>query len=630
MSTALEQPETRTFAAETSRVLQLMIHALYTNRDIFLRELVSNASDACDKLRYEAQQNQSLLGDAPELTVHLSFDVKARTLTVADTGMGMNREDLITHLGTIAKSGTAEFLKQMSGDTTKDVNLIGQFGVGFYSAFMVADRVQVVSRKAGESEGWQWESDGQGSFTIASAAQAAARGTTITLHLKSDAKEYADRHRLGHIISTYSDHIRFPITLTDSEGVVHTLNDGSAIWTRPKNEISEEQYQHFYHDVSHSPEKPWAVLHHKAEGKTEYTSLLFIPGMKPFDLFHPERSSRVKLYVKRVFIADEGIALIPPYLRFLRGVVDSADLPLNISRETLQKSPVLDKIRESVTSKVLSELKKRAEKDAGAYADFWQHFGAVLKEGLCEANAPREKILDACRFYSSEGGDALVGLADYRSRMKEGQEAVYFLTGDSLEALRRSPQIEGFRARGIEVLLLSDHVDDFWPNVTMKYGELALRSVTKSGEDLEKFPRTDGMPPADEDATTSDVIAQLCTTMQTLYGDAVSEVCTTRKLADTPICLGVAHGAMDARMERFLIEHKQLHGRAAKRIEINPSHPVITALAAQIATHGLNATTEDALWLLYDQALIAEGETIPDASAFARRLSSFLARGMAA
>lgn len=653
MTETLEKPETKTFAAETARVLQLMIHALYTNRDIFLRELISNASDACDKLRYESLQNQALLGDAPELKIHLSFDEKAKTITIADTGIGMNHDDLIAHLGTIAKSGTSEFLSQMTGDSAKDVNLIGQFGVGFYSSFMVADRVVVISRKAGEDTAWQWESDGQGSYTV-QATGAAPRGTSITLHVKQDAEEYLDRHRIGHIVSTYSDHISFPITLTDAEGVTHTLNNGSAIWTRPKAEVTEEQYHAFYRDVAHSPEKPWAVMHNKAEGKTEYTSLLFVPGIKPFDLFHPERRARVKLYVKRVFITDEGVELVPPYLRFMRGVVDSADLPLNISRETLQKSPVLDKIRESVTGKVLGELKKRAESDPAEYKKFWENFGAALKEGLCEANAPREKILEACRFYSTvtsaEAGvsgnkdgagdaaldpglrrdDMLTSVAEYKARMKEGQEAIYFLTGDSLATLRHSPQLEGFTKRGIEVLLLTDHVDDFWPQVTMKFGDLPFRSVTKAGDDLAKFPLAGEDAKAEEQAETSDATKKLCEAMQTLYGDAVGEVRTTRKLADTPICLGVAEGGMDMRMERFLMEHKQLPKRAAKRVEINSTHPVIVQLATEVAAHGVTPKTEDALWLLYDQALIAEGEPVTDPAAFARRLGQFLAKGLAA
>ena len=622
------QPDTHQFAAETARVLHLMIHALYTNRDIFLRELISNASDACDKLRFESQTNQALLGDQPDLAIKLSIDPKANTLTIEDSGIGMNRDDLIANLGTIAKSGTGEFLERLSGDTTKDVNLIGQFGVGFYSSFMVADKVTVTSRKAGEGDAWQWESDGMGTYKITPAAER-SRGTRITLHMKPEAKEYLDRHRLGHIAGTYSDHIGFPITLTDAEGVTHTLNEGSAIWTKPKAQVTDEQYQEFYRHVAHSPEKPWAVLHNKAEGKVEYTNLLYIPGIKPFDLFHPERKRRVKLYVKRVFITDEGIELVPAYLRFLRGVIDSADLPLNISRETLQKSAILDTIRDSVTSRVLGELKKRAEKDMDDYTSFWENFGGVVKEGLCEGTAPRDKILECCAFYTRTSPDKLMTLAEYKKNMCEGQEAIYYLTGDSLNALKTSPQLEGFAARGIDVLLLTDHVDDFWTNVTQKFGDMPFRSVMKAGADLEKFPvEGDAAKPEETPEQQAD-IATLTEAMKTLFGDAVRDVRTTKKLSETPICLSVGEGDMDMRMERFLADHKQLPKRAAKIVEINPTHPVIQSLATRVAGAGITTDTEDALWLLYDQALIAEGEPVTDTAAFARRLSQFLARGLA-
>ncbi len=617
--------ETHTFGAEISRVLNLMIHALYTNRDIFLRELISNASDACDRLRYEAQTNGALLKDQPELKIHLTIDEKAKTLTIEDSGIGMNHDDLVEHLGTIAKSGTAEFVQQMTGDDKRDASLIGQFGVGFYSAFMVADKVTVESRKAGEEEVWRWESEGTGSYTIAE-GEPRPRGTKITLHLKKDTKDYLDRHKLGHIVSTYSDHIGFTITLTDAEGKTHTLNEGSAIWTRNKVDITNAQYQEFYRHLAHSPEQPWAVLHNKAEGKVEYTSLLFIPGITPFDLFRPERRTRVKLYVKRVFITDEGVELVPAYLRFLRGVVDSADLPLNISRETLQKSLVLDKIRESVTSRVLTELKKRAEKDIADYAKFWNNFGAVLKEGLCESTAPRDKILDACRFVTTTN-DTLTSLADYQSRMKPGQEAIYYLIGDNLASLKSSPQLEGFTKRGIEVLLLTDHVDDFWTNVTLKYGDILFRSAVKAGADLDKFPLE---VESDQPESTEDTkeIGTLIAAMKTLYGDSVCAVRTTRKLSETPICLAIGEGDMDIRMERFLLEHKQLPRRAAKIVEINPAHPVIAALAKRVAAGGVKEETKEALLLLYDQALIAEGEPVPDAGAFARRLGRFMEKGL--
>jgi molecular chaperone HtpG len=619
------------FSAEISKVLHLMIHSLYTNKDIFLRELISNASDACDKLRYEAQSNDALLKDNGELAIEIAADKAAGTLTIFDNGIGMNREDLITHLGTIARSGTQEFSRALSGDTSKDVNLIGQFGVGFYSAFMVADRVTVQSSKAGESECWCWESDGLGSFTL-SPSENHVRGTRITLTLKEEAKDYLDSHRLRFIVTTYSDHIAFPIYIAEEGGERTRANDSGALWTRPKSEISDEQYQSFYRHVAHSPEKPWMVLHNKVEGALEYTNLLFIPAIKPFDLFSPERKTRVKLYVKRVFITDEGVEIVPPYLRFLRGVIDSQDLPLNISRETLQKNAVIDKIQSGVTSRVLTDLKKRAESDSADYASFWQHFGAVLKEGLCEGNAPREKIFEACRFYSTHSPDALTSLDEYIARMKEGQEAIYFITGETLAALNSSPQIEGFKARGIEVLLLTDHVDDFWVNVSRDYKGKSIKSVIKSGEDLKDFASDDSDTTdknEDKAVDNSHSMQALVALMKRQYGEAVKDVRVTYKLKESPVCLAVAEGDMDMRMERFLLEHKQLPTRQAKILEINPTHPIISALAERVAANsGADGEFDDTLWLLLDQANIAEGEPVSDMAAYMRRVNALMGQAL--
>lgn len=631
------QPEatvqTMPFAAEISKVLRLMIHSLYTNKDIFLRELVSNASDACDKLRYLALSDQSLLeGQSEQLAITVTVDPVAKTLTVRDNGIGMNREELIANLGTIARSGTLEFISNITGDAKKDSNLIGQFGVGFYSAFMVAEHVTVNSRKAGDTQGWIWESAGEGEFSVRVAEEALPRGTSVTLRLSEAAAEYTDKFRLMHIIDTYSDHIGFPIWMETAEGERERVGEGAALWTLPKSEITEEQYKEFYHHVAHSPDEPWLTLHNKAEGAVEYTSLLFVPSIKPFDLFHPERRRRVKLYVKRVFITEENVELIPHYLRFLRGVIDSADLPLNISRETLQDNPILRKISESITGKLLTELKKKAEKEPESYTKFWENFGAVLKEGLCESIAPKEKILEVCRFHSTQG-DLRASLDEYIARMKDGQEEIYYLTGDSLASLRSSPQLEGFTSRGIEVLLLDDHVDDFWVNVVPEFKGKPFKSVTRATVDLDAIgaPAThaESEEKAQQAAPSKDRIENLSTWLQSVYGAEIKEVRPTTKLTDSPACLAVGEGDMDMRMERFLMEHRQLPRRAAKILEINPKHALIRALAEQVAAKGDTEDTRDTALMLLDQAKIVEGEPLTDAAAFARRLARFMSKSFA-
>lgn len=619
-----EEGQAMEFSAEISKVLQLMIHSLYTNRDIFLRELVSNASDACDKLRFEALQNDGLYAGDKELKISLLVDKKAHTICIADNGIGMSCDELIANLGTIAKSGTQEFSRLISGDAQKDMSLIGQFGVGFYSAFMVADRVTVISRSAHEAIAHRWESDGLGGFTVEPLEGEHPRGTSITLHIKKEAKEYLDFFRLRHIVQTYSDHVSFPIFVSDGDENNEQVNQAGAIWMRAKSDISPEQYEEFYHHVSHSPDKPFLTLHHKAEGTVEYTSLLYVPSMKPFDLFHPDRRARVKLYVKRVFITDEQVEIVPRYLRFLRGVVDSPDVPLNISRETLQANPAVRKIRDAVTKKLLSELIKSSEKDAQAYIKFWENFGAVLKEGLCESDAPKDRILEACRFYSTHG-DALMSLKDYVARMKEGQEAIYVMAGDSLEQLRRSPQLEGFRKHGVEVLLLTDHVDDFWLGVNPKYADKPFRSVLKHGDDLKAFSPHKEKGADDESAVVNETDAKqteaLAEVMKSVLGDAVRQVRATGKLSESPVCLAIGEGDMDLRMERFLLEHKQLPKGMPKILEINPDHPIIRALAADPS----GQVFEDKVWLLFEQANIQEGEPVKDPAAFAQRLGRLMA-----
>jgi len=615
------------FSAEISKVLQLMIHSLYTNKDIFLRELISNASDACDKLRYEALTRADLTGDNTELKVSLTIDKLARTLTIADNGIGMTRDELINNLGTIAKSGTQEFISKLTGDGKKDLPLIGQFGVGFYSSFMVADKVTVTSLRAGESESWQWESEGTGEFTI-TPAQKTERGTAITLHLKEGEDQYLDKFRLRHIVQTYSDHISFPIALTDEEGKTETVNTASALWTRSKSDVTDEQYKEFYHHVAHSPDEPWLTLHNKAEGKIEYTNLLFIPSAKPFDLFHPDRKRRVKLYVKRVFITEENIDIVPQYLRFLRGIIDSEDLPLNISRETLQDNPLLAKIKDSVVKRVLSELKKKGETDEASYETFWKNFGPVIKEGLCEATTPREQILEVCRFQSTGINDSLTSLDGYISRMKEGQDQIYYLTGDRIESLRSSPQLEGFVKRGIEVLLLSDHVDDFWVNVVFEYKGKKFKSVTRADIDLENTEEK--KEEAKPDANNDEQVKALCERIKQILGDKVKDVRTTNKLTNSAVCLAVEEGAMDFRLERFLIEQKQLSTVSAKILEINPDSSIVKLLVSKLASADSTTDIEDATWLLFDQARILEGEEITDTGAFMRRLQGFVEKSLAA
>jgi molecular chaperone HtpG len=619
--------EKHAFSAEISKVLHLMIHSLYTNKDIFLRELISNASDACDKLRYAAITRPQLLDGEASLAITISADKKARTVTVADNGIGMSREELITNLGTIAKSGTQEFLSALTGDAKKDMPLIGQFGVGFYSAFVVADKVTVESRKAGDDKGHRWESDAGGEFTV-SDADNVARGTAITLHVKAGEDVYLDKFRLRHIVQTYSDHISFPILYCDEDGKTETINTASALWMRPKAEITEEQYQEFYHHVAHSPDKPWMTLHNKAEGTIEYTNLLFIPSVVPFDLYHPERRRRVKLYVKRVFITEENSEIIPHYLRFLRGVVDSEDLPLNISRETLQNNPLLTKIRDSIVKRTLSELAKRAEKSPQEYAVFWKNFGGALKEGLCEAIAPKEQILEACRFHSTQG-DGLTSLDEYVARMKEGQEHIFYLTGDRPEQMRNSPQLEGFRSRGIEVLLLADHVDDFWVNVVHEYKAKPFKSVTRSNIELDAIGEKKEPEKREAEKLT---MQPLIDVLKRIYGEQVKDVRVTHKLAGSPVCLAVEEGAMDIRFERMLREQKQLASAYAKILEINPDHSVIQSLARKAAGGAVEGDTvmRDAALLLLDQARILEGEELADPAAFSARMTHFLAQGLAA
>jgi molecular chaperone HtpG len=615
--------EKREFQAEVSRLLEIVAHSLYSEKEIFLRELISNASDACDRLRYLALTEPGLIAGDGNFRVVLQPYKKKRTLVVADNGVGMSRQEMVDNLGTIARSGTSAFMKQLSGDQKKDVALIGQFGVGFYSAFMVASEVEVVSRKAGEEIAHRWVSDGKGQFTIEE-TERPSRGTTITLQLNEADEEYTEPERLKEIVKKYSDHIALPIVL-DHAGKEETLNAASALWMRPKSEITPEQYKEFYHHVAHAFDEPWLTLHNKAEGTYEYATLLFVPGSKPFDLFEPERKHRVKLYVRRVFITEDAQELLPPYLRFLRGVVDSEDLPLNVSREMLQNNPMLVRMRGQIVKRVLGELVKKAKDEPAEYAKFWENFGAVLKEGIYEDRENRDQILEIARFRST-AGDGLVSLDDYIARMKPGQEAIYTIAGDSLEAVTRSPQLEGFRARGIEVLLMTDPVDEFWTQGLGEFKKKPLKSVTRGAADLDKIAaadKKDGTPEKPEGD-----VASLIALLKLSLGEAVKDVRASKRLTDSAVCLVADEHDMDMHLERLLRQHRQTTGESKRILEINPRHALIARLVELAGKDGASDALGDFAWLLLDQARILEGETLPDPASFAKRLSSVLARGL--
>ena len=616
--------EKREFQAEVSRLLEIVAHSLYSEKELFLRELISNASDACDRLRYQALTEPELIAGDANFRVVLEPDAKKRTLVIADNGIGMSRQEMIDNLGTIARSGTARFMKEFSGDQKADLALIGQFGVGFYSAFMVAGEVEVVSMKAGEAVAHRWVSDGKGQFTIEE-AERPGRGTTITLHLNEADAEYAEPTRLEAIVKKYSDHIALPIVL-DHAGKEKTLNSASALWMRPKSEITVEQYKEFYHHVAHAFDEPWLTLHNKAEGVFEYTTLLFVPGSKPFDLFDPARKHRVKLYVRRVFITEDAQELLPPYLRFLRGVVDSEDLPLNVSREMLQNNPTLARMRGQIVKRVLGELAKKAKDDAQDYAKFWENFGAVLKEGIYEDRENSDALLELARFRSS-AGEGLVSLEEYLGRMKQGQEAIYTIAGDSIEAVAKSPQLEGFRARGIEVLYLTDPVDEFWASSVGEYQKKEFKSVTRGAADLDKIA-AEAQDGAD-DRPEGDVAA-LIAVLKLALGDAVKDVRASKRLTDSAVCLIADEHDMDIHLERLLRQHRQLAADSKRILEINPKHALIAQLLKLAGKDGAADTLGDFAWILLDQARILEGEPLPDPALFAKRLSSVLAKGLAA
>ena len=615
--------ETKTFKFQTEvgKLLDIVASSMYSNTEIFLRELISNASDACDKLRYKAIEKPQLIKDDAEFKIKISLNKKDKILSVEDNGVGINDKELVETLGTIAKSGTSAFLENAKKNKNdEDMGLIGQFGVGFYSAFMVADKVEVVTKKAGEKQAWKWTSDGKGEFSIEK-TEKENRGTCVTLHIKKDAKEFLEEERVKHIVATYSDHIGFPIMLGEE-----TINAASAIWTRPAKEITQEQHNEFYRHSTRAFDEPWMIMHNHAEGVIEYTNLLYIPSAKPFDLYEPERKSQIKLYVNRVFIAEDAKGLFPAYLRFVRGVVDSPDLSLNVSREMLQNDPKLAKIKNGLTKRVISELKKKVEKKPEEYTQFWTNFGAVLKEGLVEDASVRDKLLEICRFDSSED-EKLVSLAEYVSRMKTGQNAIYYITGEDKEKIQNSPHLEGFKAKGIEVLLLSDSVDDFWIQHIPEFDGKIFKSITRGAADLDEI-KEDKKNKKDEDKQSKPpALDELIAAIKIELGESVKDVRTSKRLTDSPVCLIADDGDMDVNMERLLKQHGQLKGGAPRVLEINPTHSVIKKLAkrAKDKDAGKDKMLKDAAHLLLDQARIAEGEVPNNPAEFGKRLNTVLA-----
>lgn len=614
--------EQHAFQAEVSRLLDIVANALYTEREIFLRELISNASDACDRLRYQAIAAPALAGGDTDYKISVTADPKARTLTIADNGIGMTRDELVKNLGTIAHSGTREALQGADG-VRAGMNLIGQFGVGFYSAFMVADKVDVTSKKAGSDEAHAWSSDGRGGYTIGSARKD-GRGTEIILHLKDDAGEFLLDERVKAVIKKYSDHITFPIALN---GVV--ANAASALWMKAKSEVSEDQYAEFYRGIADTmglDQKPWMTLHWRAEGAIEYACLLFVPGVKPFDLYDPKRHHGVRLYVKRVFITEGVEALIPPFLRFVKGVVDSEDVPLNISREMLQANPVVAKMGGAITRKILSELETRAKEDPKGFEEFWALFGAVVKEGLYDAHAHREQLCRVARFYSSRG-EGLVSFDEYIERMAQGQEHIYYISAPTVEAARNSPQLEAFRAKGVEVLFMTDTVDEFWIPMQQDYKQKKLKSVTRGDAGLAdvKGGQEAPVPPAPAAAEDND---RLVACLRDILAGEVKDVKLSTRLVDSPVCLVAPENDLDMHMQRVLKKTQGYDGAHQHILEINPGHPLIARLRDMVANAGDAAAVRDTALLLLDQARIVEGEPLANPADFARRMSAALQKGL--
>lgn len=624
------QKETLGFQTEVKQLLHLMIHSLYSNKEIFLRELISNASDAVDKLRFEALSKPELLEGGAELKIRVSFDKDAKTVTLEDNGIGMSRDDAVTHLGTIAKSGTADFMKNLSGDQKKDSHLIGQFGVGFYSAFIVADKVEMFSRRAGldASEGVHWASKGEGEFEIATIDKP-DRGTRIVLHLKSGEEEFADGWRLRNIIKKYSDHIALPIELPKEQAAAEgeeapapeweVVNRASALWTRPRTEIKDEEYQEFYKHIAHDYENPLSWSHNKVEGKLEYSSLLYVPARAPFDLYQREAPKGLKLYVQRVFVMDQAESFLPLYLRFIKGVVDSNDLSLNVSREILQKDPIIDSMKSALTKRVLDMLEKLAKNEPEQYKGFWKNFGQVMKEGPAEDFANKEKIAGLLRFASTQGedGEQVVSLAEYLARAKEGQDKIYYLTGETYAQVKNSPHLEVFRKKGIEVLLLTDRIDEWLMSYLSEFDGKSFVDVARGDLDLGNLDSEEDKKAAEEVAKSKEGLVER---IKTALGEAVSEVRVSHRLTDSPAILAIGEQDLGMQMRQILEASGQKVPDSKPIFEFNPAHPLIEKLDGEQNEERFG----DLSHILFDQAALAAGDSLKDPAAYVRRLNKLL------
>ena len=628
--TKADSTESRQFQADVAKLLHLMVHSVYSDKSVFLRELIANAADASERLRYEAIAEPALLGDDAKPRITVALDPEGKTLSVEDNGIGMSREEMIEALGTIARSGTKAFLDRLE-TSQKDGEgegnaLIGRFGVGFYSAFMVAERVDVISRRAGAAAAWQWSSDGKGAFDIFPVAdvQTTRRGTRVVLHLMDDAKQYAERATVEPLIRAQSGHVPVPIAILDKPGAAPAeITDGAALWAKPKADISVADYTDFYRSIAVAFDEPALTIHFRAEGRQDYTALLFVPSARPFDLFDPDRSGRIKLYVKRVFIADDA-EILPRYLRFVRGLVDSADLPLNVSREKIQESPLLAAIRKGATSRVLAEFERLADKEPQTFAKIWDTFGAVVKEGIYEDFERRDALLKLARFKTTASGDEWRSLKDYVAALKPNQTAIYYIAGDDIARLKASPHLEGFRARGVEVLLLPDPVDTFWVMSGLGFDGKPFKSVTQGAADLTLIPRLDAAqaPPPLAAPGVADFLAFVKTTL----GDAVAEVRASDRLTDSAVCLVAPDTGPDRALERILAGAGRLPSASKPILEVNPQHELVTALAA--LGDADRHFKEDAAHLLFDEARLRDGERPADAKAFSDRLARVLGRGL--